>query len=189
MKINTLKLCKDCIKEVVKEGDIVIDATMGRGNDTLFLRQLVGDIGEVYAFDVQNEALKSTKQKLEENNLFSSVHLILDGHENMDKYIFEKNISCIVFNFGYLPSASHKIATNAKTSVIAIQKALNLLKYKGILSMCVYQGGDTGFEEKDAILNFLTTLDYNKYTVIVSEFLNRPNYPPIHIKIIKEGEQ
>ena len=35
-------------------------------------------------------------------------------------------------------------------------------------------------------LDFVKNLDYNKYTVIVSEFFNRPNYPPIHIKIIKE---
>ena len=99
----------------------------------------------------------------------------------------ENNISCVVFNFGYLPRASHNIATKPHTSILAIEKSLQILKIKGIISLCVYQGGDTGFEEKDAILNFVKTLDYNKYTVIVSDFFNRPNYPPIHIKIIKES--
>ena len=62
MKINTTTLAKDFIKENVKNGDIVVDATMGRGNDTLFLKQLVGKDGFVYAFDIQEEALQSTKR-------------------------------------------------------------------------------------------------------------------------------
>ena len=52
MKINTTTLSKDFVKENISIGDIVIDATMGRGNDTLFLRQLVGQKGFVYAFDI-----------------------------------------------------------------------------------------------------------------------------------------
>ncbi len=187
MKINTTTLAKDFIKENVKNGDVVIDATMGRGNDTLFLKQLVGKDGFVYAFDIQEEALQSTKNKLIENNLYNNISFILDGHQNIDKYIKENNISCVVFNFGYLPKANHSIATKPHTSILAIEKSLQILKIKGIISLCVYQGGDTGFEEKDAILNFVKTLDYNKYTVIVSDFFNRPNYPPIHIKIIKES--
>ena len=186
MKINTTTLAKDYIKENVKSGDIVIDATMGRGNDTLFLRQLVGEKGFIYAFDIQEEALQATKNRLIENNLYNNVSLILDGHQNLDKYIKQNNISCVVFNFGYLPRANHNIATKPDTSILAIEKSLKVLKVKGVISLCVYQGGDTGFEEKEVILNFVKNLDYNKYTVIVSEFFNRPNYPPIHIKIIKE---
>lgn len=185
MKINTTTLAKNFIKENLKEGNIAIDATMGRGNDTLFLRQTVGNTGFIYAFDIQKEALEDTKNKLIEHNLYNNVELILDGHQNIDKYI-NKQIDCVVFNFGYLPKGNHKICTKANTSVIAIEKCLNILKPKGIISLCVYQGGDTGFDEKNAILDFVSKLDYNKYTVITSEFLNRPNYPPIHIKIIKE---
>ncbi len=186
MKINTTMLAKDFLKDNVCKGDIVVDATMGRGNDTLFLKDLVGKDGFVYAFDIQEEAVKYTQKMLIKNNAYYNVALILDGHENMDKYIKNENISCVVFNFGYLPRANHKIATKPITSILAIKKALKILKVKGIISLCVYQGGDTGFEEKDAILNFVKSLHYNKYTVIISEFLNRPNYPPIHIKIIKE---
>ena len=186
MKINTTILAKNFIKENVSNGDIVIDATMGRGNDTLFLSQLVGKDGFVYAFDIQQEAIDDTKTKLIQNNSYNNVSLILDGHENMDKYIKHNNVSCIVFNFGYLPKANHNICTKPASSILAIQKSLQILKKKGVISLCVYQGGDTGFEEKEAIFNFLKDLDYNKYTVIVSEFFNRPNYPPIHIKIIKE---
>lgn len=38
-------------------GDTVIDATAGNGHDTVFLAQLVGRQGRVWAFDVQSSAL------------------------------------------------------------------------------------------------------------------------------------
>lgn len=186
MKINTTTLAKNFLKQHIKQGDTVVDATIGRGNDTLFLKQIVGQSGFVYGFDIQQQAIDATTKRLLENNEYNNVKLILDGHENIDKYIKNENLSCVVFNFGYLPRGNHNIATKAKTSITAIQKSLYLLKPKGILSLCVYCGGDTGFEEKDAILHFVKNLDYNKYTVIVSDFFNRPNFPPVHIQIIKE---
>lgn len=185
MKINTTYLAKEFITNFLQKGDIAIDATMGRGNDTLLLCELVGEGGEVFAFDIQEEAIISTKQKLIEHNLENRCKLILDSHENMKNYI-KKEIDLIVFNLGYLPKGNHKIATNYKTTIKALNVAMDILKIKGAISLCVYQGGDTGFEEKDAIFEFLKTIDYNKFTVLVSEFFNRPNFPPIFIKIIKE---
>lgn len=186
MKINTVYLAKEFISNFVKNGDTVIDATMGRGNDTLLLCQLVGENGKVFAFDIQEEAIFSTKLKLEQHNLLNRANLILDSHENIKNYI-EKDVDLVVFNLGYLPKANHNIATNFKSTIKALKNSMEILKIKGAISLCVYQGGDTGFEEKDAIFKFLKTLDYNKYTVIVSEFFNRPNFPPIFIKIIKEN--
>ena len=53
------------------------------------------------------------------------------------------------------------------------------------MSLIIYYGKETGFEEKDAILEFLPSLDSKKYTVIEMPFVNRPNCPPIPIIIIK----
>ena len=53
------------IEDVISEGDIAIDATMGNGYDTKYLAEKVGNDGFVYSFDIQEEALKSTKKKLE----------------------------------------------------------------------------------------------------------------------------
>lgn len=50
----------------LKPGCKCIDATAGRGHDTAFLCSLVGETGEVAAFDVQQEALDSTAKRLEE---------------------------------------------------------------------------------------------------------------------------
>lgn len=53
--------CARFIKEQVAPGDLCIDATMGNGNDTLLLSTLCGEKGRVLAFDIQEQALKSTK--------------------------------------------------------------------------------------------------------------------------------
>ena len=52
-------------------------------------------------------------------------------------------------------------------------------------SLCIYSGGDSGFEERDQILDWLKNLDPHQYLVIKSEYYNRPNNPPIPVLIIK----
>ena len=76
--------------------------------------------------------------------------------------------------------------TRAKTSIEAIEKGLEALKPGGIISLCIYSGQDTGFEEKHAILEYLKGVDQRKYVIIKSEFYNRPNNPPIPVFIIKQ---
>ena len=58
-------LNKVLLEDVISEGDIVIDATMGNGYDTKYLAEKVGESGVVYSFDVQEEAIKSTRKRLE----------------------------------------------------------------------------------------------------------------------------
>ena len=45
-----------------------------------------------------------------------------------------------------------------------------------------------GFEEIEAILEYLKTVNDRKYTVIVLEFTNRPNCPPIPVCITRDSE-
>ena len=47
------------------------------------------------------------------------------------------------------------------------------------MSLCIYSGGDTGFEEKGRILEYLRELSSKNYTVIVNEYYNRKNHPPM----------
>lgn len=178
------EFCHNFIRKHVSLGDICIDATAGNGNDTEFLCSLAGTTGKVYAFDVQEEAVLHTKERLNAGGY--TAEIILDGHEHMKKYIQEPGqISCIVFNFGYLPGGDHALSTKADTSIAAIEAGLELLKPGGLMSLCIYSGGDTGFEEKDAIMEYLKTLDNKKYLVIVSSYYNRPNHPPIPVQIVK----
>ena len=177
--------CHEVIRSQAKRGGLYIDATMGNGNDTLMLCVLAGNTGEVYAFDIQPQALKATRTLLENHEVTSNFHLILDGHENMDNYLQQETADVVCFNFGYLPGGDHSIATQADTSLVAIQKGLQLLKPGGMMSLCVYSGGDTGFEEKDCILSYLKTLPAKEYTVIVNQYFNRENNPPMPIFVFK----
>ena len=77
-----------------------------------------------------------------------------NGNENMDRYVQRETVDVICFNFGYLPGGCHEVATAADTSVEAIGKGLGLLKHGGMMSLCIYSGGDTGFEEKEEILGY-----------------------------------
>ena len=60
---NPSDICDFYIDKVVCEGDIVVDATVGNGNDTLKLSNAVGGKGKVYGFDIQMEAINSAKEK------------------------------------------------------------------------------------------------------------------------------
>ncbi|MEA4828255.1 MAG: class I SAM-dependent methyltransferase [Clostridium sp.] len=181
---NAMNLAKEIALKKLENGDVAVDATMGNGNDTIFLANLVGDNGKVYSFDIQEMAIKNTKDKLMKSNIINGVYLIHDGHENIDKYVSEK-VKLVMFNLGYLPSASHEIATKAETTIVAIQKSLCLLKKNGVVLLVIYHGHESGKEEKTVIEKFVTTLNQKEYNVVRMEFMNQINNPPLLIVIEK----
>lgn len=174
------------LEDIIQEGSFCIDATAGGGNDTLFLCEKVGKSGSVMAFDVQQAALDKTAQRLEEKGVRERAELILDSHANLASYAEMESADAIMFNFGYFPGGDHTIHTKAESSIKAIEAGLKILKKDGMMSLCIYSGGDSGFEEKDALLEYLKMLDSKKYLVIVSQYYNRPNNPPIPVMIVKK---
>ena len=180
--------CHHFIKNQVKEGDICIDATVGNGRDTEVLCTLVGEKGLVYGLDIQEIALEKTRLRLEEAGLLSRVRLFLKGHEQMAEVVEPSahgKVSCVVFNFGYLPGGDHQLATKGATSITALESALGLLKRDGLISLCIYSGGHSGFAEREEILAWLKELDSKEYLVIVNDFYNRRNHPPLPVLIYK----
>ncbi len=176
---NAVELSHFYLKNMIKPGAFAVDATCGNGGDTAFLASLVGDSGEVWAFDIQKEALEHTKDRLEQEHSANCVRLILDGHENMDKYLGEQKADAFVFNLGYLPGGDHSIHTKAETTISALQTAVACMSPTGIICISIYHGKDSGFTERDAVLDYLKTLDSHKYNVILHEYSNKPNFPPI----------
>lgn len=184
-QFGAVQLAHEFLAAHVKEGDLCIDCTAGRGNDTAFLCSLVGKTGRVIAFDIQEAAVDSTRALLEERGYADVGEVHLASHSRIDEFAEKDSVSAIVFNFGWLPGGDHKINTRSDTSLEAIEKGLGLLKANGVMSLSIYYGRDTGTEERDAILSYLRTLPLMEYTVIVSEFVNRPNDPPISVRIYK----
>ena len=101
--------------------------------------------------------------------------------------IFRKAADLIMFNLGYLPGGDHSLATKPDTPLPALEKALALLKEGGLLSLMIYSGGDSGFEEKERVLAWLRELDPKRYMVLVEAFYNRPNNPPLPVFVRKLG--
>lgn len=184
---SALEIINKILRENVREGAVCIDATAGRGNDTLFLCRLAGESGHVTAFDIQQDAVDSTKKLLEENGVAERADVLLKSHSEMDELFAEESVDCITFNFGWLPKGDHDICTRKDTSLAAIEKGLKLLKQGGIMTLIIYYGRNNGFEERDAILEYLPTVDSSVYTVIEMPFVNRQNCPPIPIVIVKEA--
>lgn len=180
------KWCQELLRVQVPENGFYIDATTGNGHDTLFLCGLAKEQGHVLGFDIQQQALDHTREMLVRNQMEDRVELICDSHVNMGQYAEKESADAICFNFGYLPGGDHALATMPGTSLEAIREGLKLLKKGGVMSLCIYSGGDSGFEERDVILSFLRDLDDQRYIVIVNQYFNRKNNPPIPAFIIKK---
>ncbi|WP_432664841.1 class I SAM-dependent methyltransferase [Wukongibacter baidiensis] len=178
-------LAKDLISKVVMEKDIVVDATVGNGNDTLFLCDLVGEEGRVIGFDVQKVALEKAEKRLLERKVLDRVELINSGHENMKDYI-NGEVSAIMFNLGYLPGKDHTITTKYDTTLKAIKEGMELLKKNGVMTVVIYPGHSDGMEEKENLLKFLCTVDQKKANVLKMEFINQVNNPPLLVAIEKK---
>ena len=95
--------CHHFIEEHVQPGDSRIDA-MGKGNDTLFLSCLTGLLGQVLAFDIQEEAI-STRNRLSGSGCPENYRLILIPHVHMDTYAKPGSVSCIVSTLAIRPEA------------------------------------------------------------------------------------
>ena len=103
----------------------------------------------------------------------------------MSRYAEEGSVSCILFNLGYLPGGDHGLATKAESTLRAMESGLRLLKRGGVMSVCIYSGGDSGFEERDQVLAWLKDLDSHRFLVLVTEYYNRPQNPPIPVLVVK----
>ena len=186
MGLNTLFLAHKFVSEHIQAGAFCIDATAGKGRDTIFLCNLVTETGKVLAFDIQPDAVAQTQALVSQHGYDGIASVILDSHSNMENYAAPETVDCIMFNFGWLPGGSHKIFTRPETSIPAIEAGLRLLKPGGIMSLCIYYGGESGYEERDVLLDYLATIDNRSYTVIVNTFHNRTGDPPIPVYIYKE---
>lgn len=185
---STLELTHYYIKNTLKPGDIAVDATAGNGHDTLFMAQLVGENGKVYAFDIQRSAIENTEKLLDKNGMLGRAHLVCDGHQNMKNHITETGkVKAVMFNLGYLPGGDHSITTKTETSSAAIQAALDLLCDDGIITIGIYYGKDTGFDEKNGVTEFLKSLDSKKYNILMHDYINRPNCPPMAAVLQKKS--
>lgn len=170
------------ITQIVQVGDIVIDATCGNGHDTLFLAELVGESGQVYAFDIQQEAIELTAKRLTTAKLVDRVTLIHASHADLLEHIAAP-VKCVLFNLGYLPGGNKEITTILETSMVAIQRALELLQTGGLLVIVVYPGHEAGKVERESIDPWTASLDEHTYQVVKLQYYNQSDTAPYVLAI------
>lgn len=172
------------LKERLKPGDRGIDATCGNGQDTLFMAELVGSDGRLWAFDVQTDAINSTKKLLEEKGCAECVTLVHGGHEKMTETVDEK-VMAVVFNLGYLPTGDRQLKTSAATTITALDAAIGLLLQTGIILLAVYTGHEGGEEEWNAVKQWCENLNPHQFNVWQSRQLNRSDRAPFLVVVEK----
>lgn len=184
--LNALGLSHQFMVAHIREGAFCIDATAGKGRDTLFLCRLVGESGRVLALDIQTDAVAQTMDLLTAEGVAHRAQVVQDCHSRLGDYADTASVDGIMFNFGWLPGGDHHTFSHADTSVAAVRAALDLLKVGGVMTLCLYYGRENGTAERDAILAFLPTIDNRCYTVIRGDFANRTGDVPIPVFIIRE---
>ena len=174
---DLLTLQKSFILSHLREGDTCADFTMGNGHDTLFLSTTVGERGKVYAFDIQESALESTRARLEAEGAPKNYTLIKDSHSNLGLYIKEK-IKAGMFNLGYLPGSGNKaLTTMRETTIPAVMGAIDLLDAKSILLIAIYPGHEEGDAEGKALEEIFNKIDRHAISVMKVKIINSPTSP------------
>lgn len=175
---KVLEFARTLINNKGGEKNVGIDATCGRGNDTLFLAQR---FKEVYAFDIQDEAIFSTKELIKD---YKNVKVIKNSNENICTYV--KNIDVVMYNLGYLPKGDKGITTTAVATIRSLSSVLPLLNAEGIITIICYPGHLEGYNESIEIEKYLRSLNQKEYDVIKYEFINQINNPPFLLAIRKK---
>lgn len=177
--LDLLDTEKHFILSHLARGCTAVDFTMGNGNDTLFLCRAVGPSGRVYAFDIQEKALKSTQRLLAEGGAPRNYTLIKDSHHKVRDYLKEGSFRVGMFNLGYLPGADKSITTLHDTTLTAVREASLLLDPSGCITVAVYPGHDEGAVEGAMLEKMLSEYDRRTFCVSKTVIINSPYSPYI----------
>lgn len=172
------------LRQVVRKGDLVLDATCGNGNDTLLLAQLVGEEGKVWGFDLQKEALDATDTLLRRHGCRGQVELLHVGHERLASHVTEP-LRAAVFNLGYLPGGDKGLVTRPESTLAALKQTLELLLPGGLLLIVIYTGHPGAQEECCAVEDCAASLSPKSFHVWRSRQLNRPETAPYLVLVEK----
>ena len=181
---------QELLAEVVQPGDLVVDLTAGNGQDTLALFQLVGLTGQVIAFDIQSQALLSTRDRmvaagaqvrLHQQDIQSlpgepGIDLVEMNHAELSGVI-SGSPKGIIANLGYLPGGQRGLVTRPESTVRALEQSCSFLAPGGRLAVVVYPGHPGGAEEGAAVTDFFTELHDLDFYVLQMKVSNRPQAP------------
>lgn len=177
---------------LIEIGDTVIDATCGNGLDTLKLCQLAlsNDKGKVYAFDIQAEAIFSSKENLRTYLPDEFMHFVdfqLRCHSTFPESVKKNSVKLIAYNLGYRPGGNKAITTQTETTQLSLKNALALIIPGGAISITCYPGHEEGARELEVVLNFATELSPKEWSCCHHVWANRTSAP--RLLLIQRSQQ
>lgn len=161
-RISLLEQAHRQIEQRLRPGDLAVDATVGNGHDTLFLARCVGDSGQVFGFDLQDQALENTRQKLSASGYEQVVTLWLKDHATLAETLPAASvgqIAAVMFNLGYLPGSDKSLATQPDSTIAALNAACRVLAAGGLLTVIAYPGHRGGEQETEAVALWMQRLE------------------------------
>ena len=153
-----------------------LDATAGKGRDTLFLAQAVGPQGAVLALDVQEAALSAARARLESAGLADRVRLVLSGHQDLAVLLPEAAegvLDAAVFNLGFLPGSDRRVVTTPETTLTALRMLETRLRPGAVISIHCYTGHPGGADETAAVTRWAEELPWKSRRVLRLECANK----------------
>ena len=171
-------------KELIKPGDIVIDATCGNGKDTLKLALLALQEaqGLLYACDIQKEAIAQTQHYLTGHlsaQQLLRIQFILGCHSQFPKEIQTETVKLIVYNLGYLPKGNKAFTTKMNTTLQSLNQARKLVMPGGVISITCYPGHAEGFVEEQELIKELKHWSPEEWSCCYHQWLNRTQAPSL----------
>jgi len=142
------------IAQVLGPGDLALDATLGKGYDTLFLARAVGETGRVYGLDIQVKALETARARLEHAALANRVVLARADHGGLAgplPPVPDEGIQAAMINLGYLPGSDKRVVTRPASTLKALAGMAARLQPGGRLTLLAYTGHPGGLEEAEAV--------------------------------------
>ena len=168
-----LELAHSYWEKGFQKGSWAIDATCGNGHDARFLAKMCEGI---IVLDIQKKALENTRFLLGD---FSHVHFFCQSHERFPDLAYEKPISLIVYNLGYLPGGNKEVTTLTSTTLKSLQRAMDIVLPGGMISLTCYPGHPEGAREEKALLSFTKGLDPRIWSVCYHQWINRNKAPSL----------
>jgi precorrin-6B methylase 2 len=160
------------LRQALRPGDTVIDATAGNGHDTLALAELVGISGKVVAIDRQSAAIKTTRTRLEKSGQLAQCELIQRDHAEALSDLLADNqgrVAAITFNLGYLPGGEKQLTTRPESTLPGLDAAEQMIRPGGILLVTAYRGHPGGKDEAIQVENWMKALPINNWHIKAEE--------------------